>query len=207
MLSRGKGKNNTDTINHATEQVETCFVIAWSPFLNFYLTSCGDFLFQVERGFLLLRTSEAFHMPEPRCHLRESQDLSANEWEEMAKAFTQHASRWIITHVLHFRVKYQGSVFSAWIWFSSNILAWPIEKNSVESFFCFFFQISLTLLPAPPVQKQGPIWPRPSVYWDSCSDDLGPSAGSMNHSDFRWSRSASNRARDRWAFVFFFLVF
>lgn len=124
MLSWGEGKNNTDIINHATERVETCFVIAWSPFLNFYLTSCGDFLFQVERGFLLLRTSEAFHMPEPRCHLenrRESQDLSVNEWEEMAEAFTQRTSRWIITHVLHFRVKYQGSVFSACIWFASNI--------------------------------------------------------------------------------------
>lgn len=50
-------------------------------------------------------------MPEPRCHLRESQDLSVYEWEEMVEEFTQHTSHSIITHHLCFWVKYQ-SMFS-----------------------------------------------------------------------------------------------
>lgn len=103
MLSLGKGKNNTNHINHTAEQVEN---VLSKSILKFYLTSYGDFLFQVEHSFRLLDQSGTFHMLEPRCHLRESQDLWVYEWEEIVEEFTQHASYSIITHLLCFWVKY-----------------------------------------------------------------------------------------------------
>lgn len=75
------------------------------PDLHSWILS--NFLLQVKQSFLFLHQSGAFNMPEPRCHLRESQDLSVYEWEEMVEEFTQHTSHSIITHHLCFWVKYQ----------------------------------------------------------------------------------------------------
>ncbi len=108
MLNSGYSKNSTNDINHIAIQVEKCFVKA---ILEFYLTSYGDFLLQVKHGFLLLDQCGAFHMPQPRYHLRESQDLSVYEWEEMAAEFTLHASHSIITPLLLFCVTHR-SLFS-----------------------------------------------------------------------------------------------
>lgn len=94
----------------------------------------------------------------------------------MAHEFTQRASHWITAYVLRSRVKCRGSVFSAGrIWFASNhFKSGLLVKQRIIPWKVCQISLSPTLLGAPSVHKQGPIWPRPCVYWDSCSDDLGP---------------------------------
>lgn len=141
-------------------------------------------------------------MPEPRCHLRESQDLSVYEWEEMVEEFTQHASHSIITHLLCFWVKYQ-SLFSL---HGFDLLP-RLETDCLKSILWKVFR-SLSLSPSPlppPQRKRGLIWPRPSVYWDSCSDDLGPQQVPW----FIWTSGGAELLRfghERQAFVYLFKV-
>lgn len=92
MFNPVKGKKSTNPHKSNCKTSGKCFVWAWSSILVFYLTSYGDFLFQVKHSFLLLDQCAAFNMPQPRYHLRESQDLSVFEWEEMAGEFTRHAT-------------------------------------------------------------------------------------------------------------------
>lgn len=110
-------------------------------------------------------------MSEPRYHLRESQDLSVHEWEEIAEGFTPPCLSFnnnTLSFLLCAQVKYQSLFslhgFDVLPWFESD----RSKKHSMES-----FQMSLSLSPLfLPQWKQGPIWPWPLTCWDSCAVDL-----------------------------------
>lgn len=129
------------------------------------------------KSFLLLGQSGTFRKLEPRCHLWESQDLSVNEWEEMAEELTQHASH-SITHLSCIWVKYQ-SLFSL-----RGFDQHPRFETDSE------WKVFRSISPPASQWKQGLLWPQLSCLLEQLLRWSGPSAGFSTCLDFRWSLSA-----------------